>query len=723
MKKLWYRQPASCWEETLPLGCGSLGAMVWGDPIQERIGMNQETLWSGSGSTDHSEYHHHKDELPKVREWIRNGEYRRAETYMEEHFLGEYTESYMPAGDLRIFLKGREEEVSGYERSLSLDDACARVSFEVGSNKLMREMFTSHREKALFLCQTSSEKSSCRLVFETQEEILDVQPCGNGLITTLRLPEHVDPNYLGERENAIIRGDKGKVFSVWIRVQTEDGCIAVTKENGGSIEIRDSARWHASVAIVDDQIDETLDYSQHLNIHKEDYSALYERAELTIGQEDDRPTDVRLKDPDPALYALYFQYGRYLLISSSRKGGLPATLQGIWSWQMRAPWSSNYTTNINLQMNYWPAQVANLDECDEVYIDFIRRICEEGRKTAAAFGCGGSCCGHNSDGYAHTYPVGVAGGEDKGNPSSLMWAFYLMAEVWMDQEVFRKYQYHPNETYLRETVYPLLKASAQFLTDFLVLQDGYYVTSPSTTPENRFEKDGFKVSVSYATTMDMTMVRELFRNYRRTVEEMEKQGDVDEEGRILLEKINVMETALYPVHLNADGSVCEWFDEQTEIEKGHRHVSHLYGMFPSDLWRNDETMKAAVRKTLENRMAAGGGHTGWSLSWILNLYTVLEDREKVSQYLKQMFERSTYPNLWDKHPPFQIDGNFGMTAAIAHMLVKESEGEVELLPCLPAEWKSGSVRGLCLPGDRVVSFDWENGRVIENSVSIETYKA
>lgn len=723
MKELWYRQSAACWEETLPLGCGSLGAMVWGNPREEKIGFNHELLWSGTGTTDHSDRHHHAKELPMVREWIRQGEYQKAERYMEEHFLDEYTESYMPAGDLRIFMGKADAEVKDYRRSLVLDTATAYSSFCMDGVSVEREMFISHPEKSFFFQQTADQKTDMTFLFETQEIFVSAtREKDHTLACTLRLPEHVDPNYLGERENAIIYGTGGMEYTVRIHVLECDGDFTILEGEQAKIEVKDAAKVVLSVSILEEALDETKSYEEHLKGHIEDYRRLYQRSELEIGEEDHRPTDERLKDPDPGLYALYYQYGRYLLISSSRKGGLPATLQGIWNWQMRAPWSSNYTTNINLQMNYWPALVANLEECDEVYIDFIKRICEEGRKTAAAFGCKGSCCGHNTDGYAHTYPVGVARGEEGGNPSCLMWAFYLMAEVWMDQEVYRKYQYHPDRTYLKETVYPLLKASCEFVTDYLSLQDGYYVTSPSTTPENRFETDGFKVSASFATTMDMTMIRELFRNYRWTIRDLKEQGEAEKEGIELLQKIETIEPRLYPVHFNRDGSVCEWFEEQTEIEKGHRHVSHLYGLFPSDLWRQDESMKKAVRKTLENRMAAGGGHTGWSLSWILNLYTLLEDKEMVSQYLKQMFERSTYPNLWDKHPPFQIDGNFGMTVAIAHMLVEEKEEEIRLLPCLPEEWTKGEVKGLCLPGNRVVSFKWEEGKVVENSVLVEAYQ-
>ncbi|MCF0135119.1 MAG: glycoside hydrolase family 95 protein [Lachnospiraceae bacterium] len=819
MKELWYRQPASSEVETLPLGCGSLGAMVWGDPVDERIALNHELLWSGTGSTDPKESRNLSEELRTVRSLLRDEVYREAEHLLEQHFLGEYTESYMPAGDLRIRLLSAEGEYGTYRRSLDLEEAIAYVDTDIAlpggrETHLHREMFTSFPEKTFFLRQTSTEAVDCSITLESPERLLNVIPLENrGMQWKLQLPEHVDPSYLGPKENAILWGDRGICYTVTARILQCDGWAQGTltpcydlipffltndKNSGAedlqedledytpeaSLEIRGAKEWVLALSIqVEDPASRTeadacvegrldpcedgsasawagnsfdscpkanaedgahvrsslavgpeafkagdmlqIDWSfdQHKEAHVRDYRALYDRADLELPScKDDLPTDERLKDPDPGLYAIYFQYGRYLLIASSREGGLPANLQGIWSWEMRAPWSANYTVNINLQMNYWPALVCNLEECDRVYIDFIKRICEKGRKTAAAFGCRGSACGHNSDGWGHTYPVGVTRGEEAGEPHCLMWAYYLMAQVWMDQEVWRRYEYHPEPSYLTETVYPLLKASVEFVLDYLHLQDGYYVTSPASTPENTFlDEEGFRVSVSYATTMDMTLVRELFAEFRRTVSALGKAGapELMREGLQYLEMMDRVEPLLYPVQFNPDGSVCEWFRPRSEAEKGHRHVSHLYGLFPSNLWRGDADMHRAVAKSLENRMKAGSGHTGWSLAWITNLYTILGDADAVQRCLVQMLERSTYPNLWDKHPPFQIDGNFGMTAAIAHMLVKEQE-EPELLPCLPPAWRDGSVRGLRLPGGKEISFAWKDGKVLKDTVKVET---
>lgn len=730
MKKLWYRQPAKAEEETLPLGCGTLGAMMWGETLDEKIQMNQETLWSGTGEEepeDPEKLARIREAFPAVRKLIREEKYAEAEALMEKELLGSYTESYMPAGDVMIHTELPEGRILNYRRELDLAGALQTTAFTYGIDEeapveITREAFISCIDQALYVRQKMSRKADIVLSFTTPEKLLEVREEENGFTAICQLPEHVDPNYLGATEEPIVWGPKGRKYPVRLRVLFADGFLKAEEQ---TVRIEGAAEVFFSVHMVNDlpkdrkeQLQGILPellYDETLKVHLEEYLPLYEASDIELYPDrSDLPTDERLRDPDPGLYALYYQYGRYLLLASSRKCLLPATLQGIWSWQMRAPWSSNYTTNINLEMNYWPALAAGLEICEEPYTDFIRRICEAGKTSAKKYGFKGSFCGHNSDIYLHTYPVGVKRGDEGGEPSCLMWAYYVMAEVWMDQEIYQRYVYHPDPVYLKETVYPLLKESVIFLLDYLVKQDGYYVTSPAATPENRFLKDGFKVSASYATTMDMTMIRELFRNFRNTVTLLE---EPDDEAKELILKIDKVEPELYPVHLNKDGSVCEWFSEQEEVEKGHRHLSHLYGLFPSDLWREDEAMRKAAEKTLENRMAAGGGHTGWSLSWVLNLYTVLKKPEMVDRYLKQMFERSTYPNLWDKHPPFQIDGNFGMTAAICHMLVEEKE-EVSLLPCLPTSWKDGKVKGICIPGGRSVSFEFSEGKVKEETIVI-----
>ncbi len=704
MKRLWYREPAAAWEETLPLGNGSLGAMVWGDPQHERIGLNHERLWSGF-------YEDHTPQeaavyLPQVRRLIFEKQYEKAERIMEQHFLGEYTESYMPAGELLMDCPSLQKTAQ-YQRELVLDTAEASVSFTTDGNAVQRRYFVSYPQKALIVhIEADKPIQRMEIRYESEMKRRDFKEKEWGMTFWMQCPEHVDPNYLGQRDNAVIWGERGMQFSVDIRVLELEGSWHIENE---TLILEEAKEATFAVSIRDSLIPLSGGYAAYKQAHLADYQELYGRMELEMPGKDMLPTNEWMEDPDAGLYAVYFQYGRYLLISSSRQGGLPANLQGIWSWQMRAPWSSNWTTNINLEMNYWPALSVNLRECEEPYLDMVHRICIEGKKTAAAFGCRGSCCAHNTDGWGTTHPVGIARGETAGESGCLMWAFWLMAQVWMDQEVWRRYWYHPDQQYLKETVYPLLKESVLFCLDWLTEYEGYYVTCPSTTPENQFWSEGRRVSVSIATAMDMTLIRELFRNFKRASRQLGETA--------LLQEIEEKTARLYPIQKNADGSVCEWYEEKEEAEPGHRHLSHLYGLFPSDLWREDGEMKEAARHSLERRMAAGSGHTGWSLAWVLNLYVVLQDASNVQKYLRQLIERSSYPNLWSKHPPFQIDGNFGVTAAIAHMLAEEKEGEVSLLPCLPPDWREGRVRGLCLPGGKQVSFVWKNGGVIESTIS------
>ena len=714
MKRLWYQSAATMPEETLPLGNGSLGAMIWGDALKERIDLNHERLWSG-WYADHNPKHA-AEHLEEVRKLIYQKHYSEAERLMEQHFLGEYTESYMPAGVLHLELDESEEEITDYQRQLILDEATAEVSFRLGkeATKFTKQYLTSYPRKALIIRYCCEKPFTLHIAYESQLICREIKKGVESLSYHMQCPEHVDPNYLGERPDAVIWGDKGLQFYTNIHVLETDGNVSVDE----TLNVTKATYLTIAVSIYDALVEEELPKQKVFAAlkaeHLEDFQRIYQRVELEIEDSEatEPPTDVWRENPTPGLYALYFQYGRYLLISSSREGGLPANLQGIWSWQMRAPWSSNWTTNINLEMNYWPALAANLLECDLPYIDMVRKLCEEGKKTAAAYGMRGSCCGHNTDGHFATNPVGVARGEEEGKKGCLLWAFWLMAEVWMDQEVWGVYRYHPNETYLKETVYPLLKESVQFCLDYLTEYEGYYVTCPATTPENQFLQDGKRISVSLATTMDMTLIRELFRNFKAASEKLGKTE--------LIEQIETVTPKLYPPVILEDGSLCEWYEEKEEVEPGHRHLSHLYGLFPSDLWRGDDKLKEACRHSLEKRMAAGSGHTGWSLAWVINLYVVLQEAEKAEAYLEQMMRRSSYPNLWSRHPPFQIDGNFGVTAAIAHMLVEESDAEeVHLLPCLPPSWKAGRVKGLRLPGGRQVSFAWENGKVTESKIEYD----
>ena len=705
--KLFYRQEAGAWEETLPIGNGSLGGMIWGGVSKETIGLNEETVWSG--------YEREKNNpkayacLAESRRLIFEGDYTGAEKYIQKNMLGEYNESYLPVGNLEIFFGGKESP-ENYERRLELDTATASVSYRAGNTEYRREYFASYPQKAIYMKLTASEpqrevrfghESALPIAFATEE---------NGVLYSLRCFEHVDPQYI-KSGNPIIVGDRGRKFTVRVRILETDGEVTC---GGGIIAVKNAGEITAAVSAVR-HTEKLPDYETAKKEHIKDYAAIYNKAEIFLGEQPDIPTDIRLKNlregkEDNGLYALYFQYGRYLMISSSRKGSLPANLQGIWNWELRAPWSSNWTTNINAEMNYWPVQSCGLEECLPPYLEMLQTVRRKGAETARVhFNCRGFCAGHNIDYWGGCNPVGIPYGSDEGEPGSVVWGFFVMAGAWMCQELWRQYEHHPDRDFLEEEVYPTLKEAAEFLIDWLVPCGEYLVTCPSTSPENRFlTKDGRPAVAAAASTLDMSIIREVFLNFRETCRLLE----IDDR---LLKEIDSALPRLYPYRIGALGQLQEWFEDFAEKDPGHRHLSHLYGLFPGELFENDETLKKACRISLDRRMEHGSGQTGWSCAWALNLYAVLGDRENAYKYLQRLLKNSTYDNLWDAHPPFQIDGNLGGIAGIANMLVQDRGGALKILPALPEEWKDGYVKGICIKGGRKIDIFWKNGK-------LESYK-
>ena len=706
---LWYEKSAERWEESLPIGNGSLGAMILGGAEEEILGLNEESVWSG--------YYKDKnnakaaDCLEEVRSLVFSGKNKEAERLIQNNMLGEYNESYLPLGNLKLKFAygiGKEGKAEGYRRQLDLENAVAQVSYTCNEVHYQREYFASYPAKAIFVLLTADKPVMDFTISFISQLCLAVSAEDGALQVTGRCPEHVDPSYLPEREGSVVQGTKGMQVNAEFRVVSCDGQV---REEEEMLHVSGASRCLLMLSAMRQPVlPDNMDYEALKAAHIQDYRSIYDKVELYLGEQKDLPTEERLEllkkgEEDNGLYGLFFQYGRYLLIASSREGSLPANLQGIWSWELRAPWSSNWTININTQMNYWHALSCNLEECLEPYIRFVERVSEEGKKTAAVnYRCRGSVAHHNVDYWGNTSPVGVPQGEKAGEDGCVNWAFWPMGGAWLTQEIFRAYEYSGDEEYLKNTAAPIIREAALFLNDWLVEYQGEWVTCPSTSPENQFRlPDGQITGLTYASAMDMAIVKEVFTHYCRICEIL---GAQDELYREICEKM----PCLAPFRTGSFGQLLEWHEEYEEPEPGHRHASHLYGLFPAEVFAGDAKLTEACRVSLMHRLENGGGHTGWSCAWIINLFAVLKDGEKAYEYLRTLLTRSTYPNLWDAHPPFQIDGNFGGTAGIANMLVQDRGGSVTLLPALPAQFKEGYVKGLCIKGRKCVDISWKDGK-------------
>lgn len=655
--EIFYKEPATEWEETFPIGNGHLGGMIWGTVGEEKIGLNDEALWSG--------YPYEKKSprsiagIEKARQLILEGKRKEAQEVIEDDVEGNYTESYLPLGDLLISFDHGTEKVDAYDRVLDISKSLSRVSYKIGNRNIEREYFASNPEQAIFgRYRDSSGELSVEFSFTSELQYTLNAEGANTLIIKGQCPEHVDPSYIDANEMPVIQGTRGMNFGYHLVISETDGVITV---DGNKLRID-----HASLIVFyfsNLNITVNSSFNESRKKHMEDYQSLFNRVELNLGSQLALPMNERLErmrngETDNGMIALYFQFGRYLMISGSREGGLPMNLQGIWSWEFRAPWSANYTTNINAEMNYWPADTCNLSECFAPYADFIKQISEAGRQTAKDYyGLEGSVMHHNTDRGCITNPVGKVFGHDKGDRDSVKWAYWPMGGAWYASDLYRHYEYTGDEDFLRETVYPVLRNSVQFLCGFLVDVAGTYHTMPSTSPENAFyDEFGEEVSVDKSTTMDISLIRENFSFFKKTCQLL----DIKDE---LLTEVKKKEAKLAEIKIGSKGQLLEYQEEFREVEPGHRHFSHLYGFYPGEILDTDE-LKPAVGKSIEIRMANGGAYTGWSNAWLINLYAILGEGDKAYQQIVKGITDASYPNLWGKHPPFQIDSNFGVTFVI-----------------------------------------------------------
>lgn len=748
--KLNYDRPAEYFEETLVIGNGTMGAIVYGGTTRDVISLNDLTLWTGEPDREVTTPDAYKA-IPKIREMLDKEDYRNADIEQRK-VQGHYSENYQPLGQVTISYLDTSARISDYSRSLDISNAIAQTKYLRDNKPFSCEYFASAPDSVIVINLKSEKPEGIKAVISFDSQLPHAtSAAGNEISSEGYAAYHSYPSYYDDiKEKHLYDPERGIHFRTIIKVIADNGNIK--SYPSGELKIESAHEVRILIANATsfngfdkDPVKEGKDYrniaknrielasaktyetlkSNHIN----DYRYFFDRVELSLGETAPEiatlPTDEQLRrytdntESNPELEALYFQFGRYLLISCSRTPGVPANLQGLWNEKLLPPWSCNYTSNINVEENYWAAETANLSEMHRPLIDFIANLSHTGKETAKAYyGVDkGWCLGQNTDIWAMTCPVGL----NVGDPS---WACWTMGGAWLSTHIWEHYVFTKDIEMLRK-YYPVLKGAAEFCMNWLIEKDGKLITSPGTSPENKFvTPDGYIGATSYGCTADLAITRECLIDAIKAAEVLNTDKDFRKKAKTTISRLS-------PYKIGKKGNLQEWFHDWEDEDPQHRHQSHLFGLYPGHHISTDETpdLAKACAKTLEIK---GDNTTGWSTGWRVNLYARLKDSNNAYHIYRRLLKLvtpdgykgkdarrggGTYPNLLDAHSPFQIDGNFGGCAGVIEMLMQSSEEEITLLPALPEQWKDGSVKGICARGSFVIDMSWKDGKVTSLSIT------